>query len=188
MQRSKGQITFAAQILCSKYFCSISVTQNSTSTGKIALLSGIRCILLYVGQLQPSGVWFHQGFWFNSEVYRHLIMCSASWNFIFSISTSSAPPESEYLQTGINIITERIWLDRTTADSRKHSSFIQTNGQNKLFCKIVNMLTILKSYQKGETFKLKRPSIAHAIIYQDASTSVLKEVICYVTFSQWKSA
>lgn len=184
MHISKWKITFAAQILCSKYFCSISVTQNSTSTGKIALLSGIRCILLYVGQLQPSGVWFHQGFWFNSEVYRHLIMCSASWNFIFSISTSSAPPESEYLQTGINIITGRIWQDRTTADSRKHSSSIQTNGQNKLFCKIVDMLTILNSYQnKGETFKLKRLSMAHAAIYQDASTSVLKEVICYGTFS-----
>lgn len=54
-----------------------------------------------------------------------------------------------------------------------------------LFCKIVNMLTILNLYQnKGETFKLKRQreSMAHAIINQDASTSVLKAVICYGTF------
>lgn len=116
MQRRKRKITFAAELICSKYFC-YSIFENSTSTGKIALLSGIRCIFLYVGQLQPSGVWFHQAFWFNIEFYRHSIMCSASWNFILA-----SPPhphlQSENLQTGIVAITGGIWPDKATVDSK----------------------------------------------------------------------
>lgn len=79
--------------------CYISLTENS-----------ITCTLLELDQLQPSGVGFHQGFWFNIEFDRHSIMCFARRHLILA----SPPLPHRQRQSPWNSYTlGKIWPDKT---------------------------------------------------------------------------
>lgn len=150
------------------------MTENTTNTGKIALQSGIICILSCVEQLQSSEVWFHQGFWFNFEFYRPSIMCSASWNFILA----SPPPESEYLQTSN-------WKDL----ARQYTTVESSQQNTALLCKLLDKTSwgFWGVFLQNCRHVNRTANILKSYHNKGAPVSTLKKVMCQQTFClKWK--